>query len=195
MRRTMIFVALIAIFCMAGCTPVENVNTANSNANANRAATTPTTTPVTSAPARRTDTAFAMEVAQNGIAEIALARLAAKNAQSADVKRFAQRVITDHTKVSNELKQIATSKGITLPADMKEEQKATVTRLTALKGAEFDREFMTIMAENHDKSVTTFKEVARDGTDPEIKAFAAKTLPTLEAHQKMAHEIHGKLTT
>jgi putative membrane protein len=191
----MIFVTLIAIVCMAGCTPAENVNPTNANANNNRAATTPTTTPVTSAPARRDDRAFAMEVAQNGIAEIAYARLAARNAQSADVKRFAQRVITDHTKVGNELKQIATGKGITLPADMKEEQKATLTRLTALKGAEFDREFMTIMAENHDKSVTTFKEVARDSTDTDFKAFAAKTLPTLEGHQKMAHDIHGKLTS
>lgn len=196
MRRTMIFVTLIAIVCMAGCTPADNTNSSNLNTNnSNRTVASPTTTPVTSAPARRDDRAFAMEVAQNGIAEIALARLVAKNAQGADVKRFAQRVITDHTKVANELKQIATAKGITLPADMTAAQQATVTRLTALKGAEFDREFMTIMAENHDKSVTAFKEVARDGTDAEIKAFAAKTVPTLEEHQKMAHEIHGKLTS
>ena len=196
MRRTMIFVTVIAIVCMAGCTPADNTNSSNLNTNnSNRTVASPTTTPVTSAPARRDDRAFAMEVAQNGIAEIALARLVAKNGQGADVKRFAQRVITDHTKVGNELKQIATAKGITLPADMTAAQQATVTRLTALKGAEFDREFMTIMGENHDKSVTTFKEVARDGTDAEIKAFAAKTLPTLEEHQKMAHEIHAKLTS
>ena len=196
MRRTMILVTLIAIVCMAGCAPADNTNTANLNTNnSNRTAAAPTTTPVSSAPARRDDSAFAMEVAQNGVAEIALARLAAKNAQSADVKRFAQRVITDHTKVGNELKQIAASKNITLPADMTSAQQATVTRLTALKGAAFDREFMTIMAENHDKSVTKFQEESRDGTVPEIKAFAAKTLPTLEQHQKMAHEIHGKLTS
>ncbi|HEX6729738.1 MAG TPA: DUF4142 domain-containing protein [Pyrinomonadaceae bacterium] len=196
MRRTMIFVTLIAIVCMAGCTPADNTNSSNLNTNnSNRTAAAPTTTPVTSAPARRDDRAFAMEVAQNGIAEIALARLAAKNAQGADVKRFAQRVITDHTKVGNELKPIAAAKGITLPADMTDAQKATVSRLTALKGAEFDREFMTLMAENHDKSVTTFKEVARDGTDADIKAFAVKTLATLEEHQKMAHDIHGKLTS
>lgn len=195
MRRTTVLVTLIAIVCMAGCTPADNTNTANLNTNnANRTAS-PTTSPVTSAPVRTDDRAFAMEVAQNGMAEIALARLAARNAQSADVKRFAQRVITDHTKVSNELKQIAASKSITLPADTTDAQKATVSRLTALKGAEFDREFMTLMAENHDKSVTAFQEVARNGTDPEIKAFAAKTLPTLEEHQKMAHDIHGKLTT
>lgn len=196
MQRIMIFVTLTALVCVAGCTPAENTNTSNLNTNnSNRAAASPTTTPASSAPARRDDRAFAMEVAQNGIAEIALARLAARNAQSADVKRFAQRVITDHTKVGNELKPIAASKGITLPADMKPEQKATVTRLTALKGAEFDREFMTVMGESHDKSVTAFQEVARDGTDPEIKAFAAKTLPTLQEHQKMAHDIHGKLST
>jgi putative membrane protein len=196
MHRTMIFVTLIAIVCMAGCTPVDNTNTSNLNTNnSNRAAAaSPTTTPVT-AQARRDDRAFAMEVSQNAMAEIALARLAARNAQSADVKRFAQRVITDHTKVGNELKQIAASKGITLPADTTDAQKATVSRLTALKGAEFDLEFMTLMGESHDKSVTAFQEVARNGTDPEIKAFAAKTLPTLEQHQKMAHDIHGKLST
>ena len=196
MQRIMIFVTLTALVCVAGCTPADNTNTSNLNTNnSNRAAAAPTTTPASSAPARRDDRAFAMEVAQNGIAEIALARLAARNAQSADVKRFAQRVITDHTKVGNEVKQIASSKGITLPVDMKAEQKATVARLTTLKGAEFDREFITVMAESHDKSVTAFQEVARDGTDPDIKAFAAKTLPTLQEHQKMAHDIHGKLST
>jgi putative membrane protein len=195
MGRTLIFLVLIAIVCVAGCTPADNTNsTVNSNTNnANRTAASPTTTPIISAPARRDDRAFAMEVAQNGMSEIALARLAAKNAQSADVKRFAQRVITDHTKVGNELKQIATGKGITLPADMTDQQKTTLTRFTALKGPEFDREFMTLMAENHDKSVTAFQEVSRSGSDADIKAFASKMLPTFEEHQKMAHEIHGKL--
>ena len=198
MQRTIIFVALITLFCMAGCTPADNTNsvsTANSNANnSNRAATAPTATPV-SAPARTDDRAFLTEVAQNGILEIALGRLALQKGKGADVKRFAQRVVTDHTKVGNEVKKIATAKNITLPTDMTDAQKSTVTRLTALSAAEFDREFMTLMSESHDRSVTKFQEISRNGTDAEIKAFATKTLPTLEEHQKMAHEIHGKLTT
>jgi putative membrane protein len=197
MRRTMILVVLIAFVCMTGCTPADNTNsTSTSNANTTNSNTTaaPTTTPASRAPARD-DRAFVMEVAQNGIAEIALGRLAAQKGRSPEVKRFAQRVISDHSKVAAELKQLATTKGITLPADMKPEQKQTLDRLATLSGAEFDRDFMTLMAENHDKSVSTFREVARDGTDPDIKAFAAKTLPTLQEHQKMAHDIHGKLTS
>lgn len=136
-----------------------------------------------------------MEVAQNSMAEIALARLATQKGQNAELKRFAQRMVTDHSKAAEELKQLATTKGITLPADMKPDQRSTVARFNSLSGAEFDREFMTLMAENHDKSVEMFQAEARDGTDPEIKAWASKLLPTLQEHQKMAHDIHTKVAS
>jgi putative membrane protein len=157
------------------------------------AAVSPTATPVRSVP-RQDDNAFAMTVAQNGMAEVALAKLALQKSKNADVKKFAQRVITDHTKVGQELKKIAAAKNITLPAEVKPEQKETHDRFMKLSGAEFDREFMNLMVENHGKSITAFEAESNNGTDAELKAFAGNTLPTLREHLQMARDTTGKLT-
>jgi putative membrane protein len=143
---------------------------------------------------RQDDNAFAMTVAQNGMAEVALAKLALQKSKNADVKKFAQRVITDHTKVGQELKKIAAAKNITLPAEVKPEQKETHDRFMKLSGAEFDREFMNLMVENHGKSITAFEAESNNGTDAELKAFAGNTLPTLREHLQMARDTTGKLT-
>src|SRR5262245_7227107 len=139
MRKLLLVVIVYTTICF-GCAPVETTNT-NTNTNTNSvAAASPTATPARSV-ARHDDNAFAMTVAQNGMAEVALAKMALQKSKSTDVKKFAQRVITDHTKVDNELKKIAASKNIELPADAKPEQKQTHDRFMALSGAEFDREF------------------------------------------------------
>ena len=102
-------------------------------------------------------------------------------------------MVSDHSKANAELKKLAATKGITLPAEMNAEQKAERDKLAKLSGPEFDREYMALMVEDHDKDVAAFQEEAKDGSDPEIKSFAAKTLPTLQEHQRMSKEIKGKL--
>jgi putative membrane protein len=150
-------------------------------------------TPARGVPARHDDRAFVMEAGPGGLAEVDLGRLAAQKGQSADVKKFGQRMVSDHSKANAELKKLATSKGITLPAEMNAQQMAEHNKLAKLSGAEFDREYMTLMVEDHDKDVAAFEEEAKDGSDPDIKSFAAKTLPTLQEHQRMAKEIKAKL--
>ncbi len=134
-----------------------------------------------------------MEAGPGGLTEVELGRLAAQKGQSADVKKFGQRMVTDHSKANAELKKLAASKGITLPTEMNAEQMAEHAKLAKLSGAEFDREYMTLMVEDHDKDVAAFLDEAKDGSDPDIKSFAAKTLPTLQEHQRMAKEIKAKL--
>ena len=191
MRKLLLVVLVFSTICF-GCTPVETTTNTNTNTNS-VAAVSPTATPVRSVP-RQDDNAFAMTVAQNGMAEVALAKLALQKSKNADVKKFAQRVITDHTKVGQELKKIATAKNITLPAEVKPEQQETHDRFMKLSGAEFDREFMTLMVENHEKSITAFEAESNNGTDAELKAFAGNTLPTLREHLQMARDTSGKLT-
>ena len=193
--RKLLLVVIVFTVISFGCTPSDTTTNTNTNANSNTnstAAVSPTATPVRTQPPQD-DKAFAVTVAQNGMAEIALAKMAAQKSKNADVKKFAQRVITDHTKVGQELNKIAATKNITMPADVKPDQKQTHDRFMTLSGADFDREFMSLMAENHDKSVTSFQGEANNGTDAELKAFASKTLPTLQEHQRMAHDIYNKL--
>jgi putative membrane protein len=169
---------------------------ANTNGGSNSnmmAQSTPATTPARGVPSRHDDRAFVMEAGLGGLAEVELGRLAAQKGQSADVKKFGQRMVTDHSKVNAELEKLAASKGITLPKEMNAEQMAEHAKLAKLSGAEFDREYMTLMVADHDKDVAAFLDEAKDGSDPDIKSFAAKTLPTLQEHQRMAKEIKAKL--
>jgi putative membrane protein len=132
------------------------------------------------------DQAFVLEAAKGGMAEVEVGKLAVDKASNADVKKFGQRMVDDHSKANDELKAIASSKHITLPASLDAKDKAMYDRLSKLSGAAFDRAYMQAMVTDHVTDVAAFKREAQTGNDPEVKAFAAKTLPTLEDHLKMA---------
>jgi len=192
MRKIFLIFMALAAGLVCACATSENTNTANTKTVA-QATPPPANTPARGVPPRHDDRAFVLEAGPGGLAEVELGRLAAQKGQSADVKRFGQRMVADHSKANAELKKLAASKGITLPAVMNEEQKAERDKLAKLSGPEFDREYMALMVEDHDKDVAAFQEEAKDGSDPDIKSFAAKTLPTLQEHQRMSKEIKAKL--
>lgn len=129
---------------------------------------------------------FVLEVAMGGMAEVELGQLASEKAQSDQVKQFAQRMVTDHGKANDELKSLVASKNISLPSDSGAHHKAIKDRLSKLSGAAFDRAYMQEMVTDHRKDVNAFKKESTSGKDPEVKAWAAKTLPTLEEHLQMA---------
>lgn len=127
------------------------------------------------------------------MAEVEHGRLAAKNASPDDVRQFGQRMVDDHTKANNELKPLAAKKGVTLPAELDPKHKAMQDKLSKLKGAELDRAYMSHMVSAHEQAVALFQKQAKDGKDAELRGFAAKTLPLLQQHLKMARDINGKL--
>jgi putative membrane protein len=98
-------------------------------------------------------------------------------------------MVTDHGKAGDELKTLAQSKSITLPSDVDPKAKATRDRLAKLSGAAFDRAYMQDMVTGHRKAVAAFKKESTAGKDPDVKAWATKTLPTIEEHLKMAQDI------
>jgi putative membrane protein len=91
------------------------------------------------------------------------------------------------------LKAVAAKKNIQLPADLTSEQKEMRDKLAKLSGAEFDKEYMEDMVKDHEEDVEDFKTQAEKGTDPDVKSFAAKTLPTLQSHLQMAHDVAKKV--
>ncbi len=191
---------ILAVICTAAfigaCTSAE-MSSSNENANRNTNATAEvspaTATPERGVAPRHDDNAWVMAVAHDGMQEVELGKLAATKAQNPDVKRFAQRMVTDHSKANAELERLAATKNITLPAMSAEEMKATKDRLSKLTGADFDREYMSMMVAGHEKAVAAFQEQSAHGSDAELKAFAARTLPTLLEHQTLAKEIQAKL--
>ena len=139
------------------------------------------------------DQAFVKEAAMGGMAEVDLGQLAASKASDADVKQFGQRMVDDHGKANDELKSWASSKSVMLPTELDAKHKADHARLEKLSGAAFDKAYMAAMVADHNEDVAAFQREAKSAKDPELKAWVAKTVPTLQDHQKSAKEISGKV--
>jgi putative membrane protein len=139
------------------------------------------------------DQSFAREASAGGLDEVALGTLAREKASNPDVKAFAERMITDHGKANDELKQWASSKNVTIAGDLDSPGRSTQVRLSKLSGDAFDKAYMKDMVADHRKDVAAFRKQSESAKDPELKAWAAKTLPTLEDHLKMAEEAAAKV--
>ena len=147
------------------------------------------------APVFAADEAWVMKVAKGGMAEVELGKLAAEKASTDAVKKFGQRMVDDHSKANDELKKLAQGKNITLPAEIGPEEKALRDRLVKLSGPAFDQAYMKAMVSDHVKDVNEFRIESKSGKDPDVKAWAGKTLPTLEEHLKMARDASGAVGT
>ena len=136
---------------------------------------------------------FATKAARGGLAEVQLGQLASEKATDPDVKSFAQRMVTDHTRANDELQQLASAKGWSLPSALDARSRGTMAKLQRSTGAAFDRAYMNAMVADHNADVAQFRAYSKSGADAELKSWAGTTLPTLEEHQKMAKETASKL--
>jgi putative membrane protein len=123
------------------------------------------------------------------MAEVELGKLATERGSNPDVKQFGQRMGDDHTKANDQLKEVASSKNISLPTSLNAKDQATKLKLSTLSGAAFDRAYMSDMVTDHTQDVSEFRNESASATDPAIKDFATQTLPTLEDHLKEAKRI------
>jgi len=127
------------------------------------------------------DKTFMMNAAKGGMMEVELGKMAAQNAQSADVKKFGNRMATDHSKANNELMALAKEEGVTLPAAKSPGKWKS------------DKDYMDMMVKDHEKDLAEFQKEAQRGTDPDLKAFAAKGVKMVNTHLKLAQETQGKV--
>jgi len=131
---------------------------------------------------------FVKKAAIDGMAEVELGKIAASKAQDEKVREFAQKMVTDHTKANEELASIAKKKGMTVPTQLDAEHKMVLQSLNAKSGKAFDDAYSQHMNADHAKAVALFQG-AVTGADPDLAAFAKKTLPTLEEHKQMAQRL------
>ena len=136
---------------------------------------------------------FVMEAASGGMMEVELGQMAQQKGSNAKVKDFGAMMVKDHTAANDELKSIAASKNIELPASLKDKHAEHVKEVGEKSGKEFDEEYMELMAEDHEEDVEKFEKAANNLTDPELKAFAAKTLPVLRKHLEEAKSINSSM--
>jgi putative membrane protein len=136
--------------------------------------------------------AFVKEAIQGDLAEMQIGRLARKKGTSDEVKQFGQRLESDHAAGLQKAKSLAESLGARPPAEPNAKQKVTYQKLSRLSGPQFDRQFAKRMVKDHEKDIREFElESKRSGPAAE---FARQTLPTLEAHLKVAKSLTGSGT-
>ena len=127
------------------------------------------------------DKTFIKKAAKGGMMEVAMGNLAEQNGKSEDVKSFGKRMVTDHSKANDELKSIASQKGVTLPS-----------KEPTLKWSS-DKTYIDMMVKDHEKDLAEFQEEAKTGSDPELKKFAEDTAKIVQEHLELAKETQSKL--
>ena len=127
------------------------------------------------------DKTFMKKAAKGGMMEVAMGQIAEQKGQSEDVKSFGKRMVTDHTKANDELKSIASKKGVQLPS------KEHTTKWTS------DKAYIDMMVKDHEKDLAEFKEEASSGSDADVKKFADDTAKVIQEHLDLVKEIQGKL--
>lgn len=138
------------------------------------------------------DKDFITEAAAGGLAEVELGYLAKEKAVSEDVRKFGQHMVEDHSKANAELKELAGRKGVTVPTELSMKHKALKEKLSQLKGADFDKQYMREMVKDHEKDVAAFQKESQKGKDGDLTTWTKQTLPTLEMHLKMARDCENK---
>jgi putative membrane protein len=127
------------------------------------------------------DKSFMMNAAKGGMMEVEMGKVAAQNGQSADVKKFGNRMVADHSKMNSELMALATAKGVKLPG------------AKAAGKWKSDKDYMDMMVKDHEMDLAEFQKEAKGGGDADLKKFADKNSKIIQKHLSMAKETQGKL--
>jgi putative membrane protein len=137
------------------------------------------------------DQMFVTLAVKDGQAEVNLATLAQTKAGSEQTRTLASELRADHDRANAELMAIARRKGIAVDPAPGDEQRQVATKLADLTGTDFDRAYTDEMMQAHQRAMQLFEDFSHTGSDPELKAFAARVLPTLRHHLEMARSAHG----
>jgi putative membrane protein len=138
------------------------------------------------------DEAFLKKAAEGGLMEVKLGEIAATRAKRQDVKDFGGQMVKDHSQANAELKALAAAKGVTVPDSLGTLHQKKLEKMSKLEGDAFDGAYVKDMVEDHETDVKDFEKEGSTGTDPDVKAFVAKTLPVLKAHLEHIKTISGK---
>ena len=137
------------------------------------------------------DFKFLTEAARGGMEEVQLGQMAQQKAANPAVRSFGERMVADHTKANDELRQLASQKGATLPTQVSHLENFTIDHLQKLNGADFDQAYAKDMVKDHRKDVRDFESAAKSLTDPDLRAWAQKTLAVLQQHLRMAENLEA----
>ena len=124
------------------------------------------------------------------MAEVELGKLATQKASRDDIKQFGQKIVDDHTKANDQLKEVATKENIPIPDALDSKHQARIDKLSKLSGEDFDKAFVKDQLKDHQAEVRDFSAEAQSGTDANVKTFASNVLPTLQQHLEQVKDLN-----
>lgn len=192
MKTITIKLLLMAIpVIMMACNSAQNKNKENKNASTtmNNDSVSKSAVLTDNNNVQNKDEDFIKEAANGGLMEVELGKYAQEHAMSPRVKNFGAMMVRDHTKANDELRSLAARKNINVPSTIDDKHREMMSDIQKKTGADFDKEYMKEMVDDHQKDVDKFKNHAENGVDPDLKTFASKTLPILLMHQDSAKKI------
>ena len=141
----------------------------------------------------RVDAKFAVDVADGGLAEVELGKLAQHKATNPQIKEFGAMMVSDHSASNDKMKNIAKDKGITLPQVLGDYQQKLENELRSKSGKDFDRAYVTTMIKDHKEDIKTFEVALKELRDTDLRTFAGNTLPILKKHLSAIQKIDSEM--
>src|SRR5262245_10551461 len=135
------------------------------------------------------DETFMMSAAQGGMAEVKLGEVAAKKASQPNIKQFGSMMVSDHSKANKELQAIAAQNGVTLPSKPDASNHEKDNQISNHSDEQFDKAYVYEMVKDHEQVAEAFEKASKTAQNPELKSFAATTLPVIKAHLKQIKAI------
>jgi len=120
--------------------------------------------------------------------EIRLGDIAQQRPTNADVKAFGKRMVTDHTKLNQELTSLAKEHGAVLPQALNQKHQELIDKLSKLSGSDFDKQYMTAMIEGHQNAVAAFEKESKNAAQSAVDKWAGQATPTLNEHLQLAQK-------
>lgn len=190
-KINLLFVTIAAAGLLQACHSNKDSKASADSANTAKADTAKKDS--TASTVDKDDAKFAVAAANGGMAEVELGTLAQQKAANQKVKDFGGMMVSDHSKANDEMKALAKSKGITLPDSIDSKEQKVKNDLSAKMGADFDKAYVSNMIDDHKEDIKEFEDASKNLKDPDLKAFAVKTLPTLKMHLDAIQKIHDSM--
>lgn len=136
---------------------------------------------------------FSKDAAQGGMFEVQLGNIAMKNGGTQAIKDFGKMMVDDHSKINEQLKDLAAKKNVDLPTSVSDHQQKDIDKLSKETGKEFDKDYVSMMVKDHKDDIDAFKKAEDKISDSDYKDFIANALPTLQKHLDAIEAIRKKM--
>jgi putative membrane protein len=191
MKQSLLILTVLGLMSL-GCN-TNKAATSDKESGTNQPPASAATSSSASPASANADQDFIANAAKGNRAEVTLGKMVASKTKDPSVRQFAQQMVKDHGAALNELTQLAQSKNITLPEGLPDDATALQSKLSSATGKALDKDYMDGMVDDHKKDVSEFQDASQNAKDPDVKQWATKTLPTLQAHLEKAQKIDAKV--